>query len=368
MVDKKYRSEYTGEQIDTAVTKINSLDLNNYYDKSEINSELDKKLSKTVADEIYYNKTEINDQGHFEDDAPNAQVSVGNLMAGTKLAGLSVKTILKMMVYGEGRYPELTAPSFSYALNGANFGIYGAAYTLSGTLSFDRGTINPAYGTSGYRAGAPYRYDVGESQIHSELTAQPFDYECEALKPGENEIKISVYYAEGEQPFNSVGAPYRAPYPAGSIEKTAVVIGLTASFSGIDGKDPTEDAFPTELISVDSKEYGKSGLFGNRNDIYGYQVVTPGISTAQDIQIILLPDGVDIHGIQSWNILSGGWDWFYGENAQETIAANTWIKTDEVVSREINGVAVNYRKYKFNTEEYGLMDENYFRFFLKEVE
>lgn len=83
MVDKKYRSEYTGEQIDAAVTKINSLDLNNYYDKSEINSELDKKLDKSVANEVYYNKTEINDQGHFENDAPNAQVSVGNLAAGT---------------------------------------------------------------------------------------------------------------------------------------------------------------------------------------------------------------------------------------------------------------------------------------------
>lgn len=83
MVDKKYRSEYTGEQIDAAVTKINSLDLNNYYDKSEINSELDKKLDKAVANEVYYNKTEINDQGHFENDAPNAQVLVGNLAAGT---------------------------------------------------------------------------------------------------------------------------------------------------------------------------------------------------------------------------------------------------------------------------------------------
>ena len=37
MVDKKYRSEYTGEEIDAAVTKINALDLNNYYDKSDIN-------------------------------------------------------------------------------------------------------------------------------------------------------------------------------------------------------------------------------------------------------------------------------------------------------------------------------------------
>lgn len=368
MVDKKYRSEYTGEQIDAAVTKINSLDLNNYYDKSEINSELDKKLDKAVANEVYYSKTEINDQGHFENDAPNAQVSVGNLAAGTKLAGLSLKTILKMMVYGERSYPELTAPSFGYTLNGANFGMCGAAYTLNGVLTFNRGLISPAYGTSGKRAGSPYRYDVGGNQIDSELTEQPFSYAYTILGPGENEVKIDVYYAEGEQPLDSIGAPYGAPYPAGSMEKTITVVGLTASFSGIDGQEPIKDTFPAELIPLDSKDFEKSGLFGDGDEILGYQVVTPGISTAQDVQVILLPDGVDIRGIQSWNILSGGWDWFYGENAQETIAANTWIKTDEVISKEIDGIAVNYRKYKFNTEDYGLMDENYFRFFLKEVE
>lgn len=81
MVDKKYRSEYTGEEIDAAVTKINALDLNNYYDKSAIDAELDKKLDKTAAEATYYNKTEIDDQGHFENDAPNVQVSVGNLAA-----------------------------------------------------------------------------------------------------------------------------------------------------------------------------------------------------------------------------------------------------------------------------------------------
>ena len=368
MVDKKYRSEYTGEEIDAAVTKINALDLNNYYDKSDIDAELDKKLDKSAAEATYYNKTEIDDQGHFENDAPNAQVSVGNLAAGTKLAGLSLKTILKMMVYGERSYPELTAPSFGYTLNGANFGMYGAAYILSGTLTFDRGLINPAYGTSGKRAGLPYRYDVGGNQIDSELTEQPFSYAYTILGPGENEVKIDVYYAQGEQPLDSIGAPYGAPYPAGSMEKTITVTGLTASFSGIDGQDPTKDAFPAELIPLDSKEFEKSGLFGDGNEIYGYQVATPGITTAQDTQIVLLPDGVNIYGIQSWNVLCGGWSWFYGETAQETMAANTWIKTDEVVSKEIDGIAVNYRKYKFNTEDYGLMDENYFRFFLKEVE
>lgn len=349
-----------------AITDASSLNLAT--NKGYVDSQNNKKLDKSVAEETYYNKTEIDDQGHFENNAPNAQVSVGNLAAGTKLAGLSVKTILKMMVYGEWSYPELTAPSFSYTLNGANFGMYSAAYTLSGILTFDRGSINPAYGTSGKRAGLPYRYDVGGNQIDSELTEQPFSYAYTTLGPGKHEVKIDVYYAQGEQPLDSIGAPYGAPYPAGSMEKTIIVTGLTASFSGIDGQEPTKDTFPDELIPLESKDFGNSGLFGDGNEIYGYQVATPGITTAQDTQIVLLPDSVDIYGIKSWNSLGGGWSWFYGETAQETMAANTWIKTDEVIPKEIDGIAVNYRKYKFNTEDYGLMDENYFRFFLKEVE
>ena len=48
--------------------------------------------------------------------------------------------------------------------------------------------------------------------------------------------------------------------------------------------------------------------------------------------------------------------------------ANTyWNKfTDEIISKEINGISVNYRKFRFNIDVYGSMDENYFRFFIKE--
>ena len=40
MSDKRYKSEYTGKQIDDAVTKINALDLTDYYNKEQINADL----------------------------------------------------------------------------------------------------------------------------------------------------------------------------------------------------------------------------------------------------------------------------------------------------------------------------------------
>ena len=38
---------------------------------------------------------------HFDVDAKDAEVSVGNVAVGTKLAGLSLKKIIEMMVYTE---------------------------------------------------------------------------------------------------------------------------------------------------------------------------------------------------------------------------------------------------------------------------
>ena len=366
MIDKKYRSEYSGEQIDEAVTKINALDMTNYYNKEQIDAELEKKMDKSAAEETYYSKEEIDDQERFEDDAPNAQVSVGNLAIGTKLAGLSVKTIIKMMVYGEVSYPQLTDPSLTYKINGELFGIAGMEYILSGQLNFDRGIINPSYGTSGYRAGVPYKYEIGEKEIDSASLVQDFEYSIGTLIPGGNDVTLSVYYAQGEQPLDSVGAPYSSPYPAGLIRKDLVITGLAASFSGIDGGEIIEDSFSTELIPIDSRDYTNSGLFGDNGVVCGYQIKTPGANTRSESQIILLPENVNIYGVKSWNILSGGWDWFYGETAAETVAADTWIKTDEIISKEINGISVNYRKFRFNIDVYGSMDENYFRFFIKE--
>ena len=364
MVDKKYKSIYTGPEIDEAVGKIGSLNISNYYNKAEVDEKLSEKIDADKIGENYYNKVEIDDQGHFESDALPAQVSVGNIKVGTKLAGLSLKTILKMMLYGETLYPEFTAPTFSFISISKLFGIYDVKYNLNGVLKFNQGKIDPAYETSGKRAGLPYRYKIGDAQFDTSDLEYSFNYEIAKLIPGENELQLSVLYNEGEQPTDSAGAPYDKPYPAGEMTEIVKIIGLTASFSGLENGEITEDQFPTELIPIDDKGYEKTGLFGD-GDILGYQVTTPDIDDDKNQQIILLPEGVEICGIQSWNVIACGWQWFYGKTAAETVNSGTWIRSDEVVSKEIGGFNVNYCKYKFNTEDYGFMGKNYFRFFIK---
>lgn len=360
MVDKKYASHYEGKEIDDLLDKINGLEIANYYQKPEV----DELLSKKADIDKYYNKNQIDEIETFETDSLPAQVTVGKLEEGIPLAGLSVKTILKMILYGGAKNPTLKDPSFDYEIHQSLLGIYGTSYTLNGVLKFDRGDIEPNYGTSGFRAGLPYKYSVNDKDYEvSELTCE-FSLNIATLEAGDNSVVLKVYYDEGEQPSNSLGAPFDKPYPAGEMSKKFDIIGLTASYSGLNG-NYVEDYFSIELIPIEDENYQKVGLFGENNIVFGYQLTTPDIQNSSDIQTILLPKGVEIYGIQSWDMNKGTWNWFYGDSADETLSAKSWINKGEV-EKIVDEIPVSYIRYDYNIETYGAMGENYFRFLIKE--
>lgn len=361
MVDKKYVSHYEGKKIDDLLDKINDLEIDNYYPKLET----DELLSKKADIDKYYSKEQVNGLETFEEDSPNSKVTVGKLVEGTPLAGLSVKTILKMILYGGEENPTFEEPSFDYEISQSLLGIKNTPYTLKGILKFNRGSITPEYGTSGFRAGLPYKYVANEMDYETQELNYNFSLNITALKPGENLTTLAVYYNEGEQPLNSLGAPFDNPYPAGELSKKVNIIGLTASYSGLNGEH-TEDNFSTELIPIEDENYQKVGLFGNDGLISGYQIKTPDMQLASDVQSILLPKGIKICGIQSWDMNKGAWNWFYGDNAEETVAANSWVEK-ETVEKLIDGTTVFYNRFDYNFETYGTMGENYFRFLIKEI-
>ena len=360
MVDKKYVSHYQGKEIDDLLDKIKDLEIDNYYPKLEV----DELLSKKADADKYYNKEQVDELETFEADTPNAQVTVGKLEEGTPLAGLSVKTVLKMILYGGAKNPVLVDPSFNCEITQSLFGVYGAFYTLKGTLKFDRGSITPDYGTSGFRAGSPYKYSVNDENYETGELVRDFSLDIASLKAGNNLVTAKVYYNEGEQPLNSLGAPFGDPYPAGEISKGINIIGLTASYSGLNN-DYKKDELSTELIPIEDKDYRKVGLFGNEGIISGYQIKVPEMVDLENPQTILLPNSVKIHGIQSWDMNKGAWNWFYGDNAEETITAESWINKG-VVEKDVDGVPITYNRFDYNFETYGAMGENYFRFLIKE--
>lgn len=364
MADKRYKSEYSGEQIDEAITKINALEVNNYYNKDEAKELLDKEIISSLAN--YYTKNEIDNQGRFEDDSPTAKFAAGGITVGTELAGLSIKTILKMILYGKSETPILTEPKFTNSVEETLIGVAGERLAIKGYLKFDRGLIDPSYGTSGKRAGAPYQYKIREQIIESAEDEVEFNYEISKLIPGEDNVLVEVYYSEGEQPLDSLGAPYKEPFRAGVLSNTISVIGLTKSFSGVDGKPLAENEVSGQLIPIESEEYAKSGLFGYDDKIYGYQIKTPAAESFNDRQIVLIPENVTLKGVKAWNVMSNSWQWFCGETADESLSANAWIKSEENITKEVDGVMISYQEFKYNASEYGIIDENYFRFYIAE--
>ena len=102
---------------------------------------------------------------------------VGQLSNPALVAGKTAEEILLMMLYGIVS-STLTDPSLSVALSDENTQlIIGRPAALKGTLSFNRGKIDPAFTTSGYRAGAPVFYSIGEYTFESNNTLYDFDIE-----------------------------------------------------------------------------------------------------------------------------------------------------------------------------------------------
>ena len=148
------------------------------------------------------------------------------------VAGKTAEEILLMMLYGIVS-PTLTEPSLSIMLNEDSLPlIIGRQTALKGTLTFDRGKIDPAFGTSGYRAGAPISYSVGDTITES--SGALYDFEI-LLIPTSTSINLEygVTYQEGEQPLNSIGEKVSAPFPAGSITSS---IDLKATYMMYDAQ------------------------------------------------------------------------------------------------------------------------------------
>lgn len=157
----------------------------------------------------------------FSTDGPTTY-EVGGIPAGTILKGKTWEQIFTMMLYGTA-VPVLTNPSLTIKLNKTS-AESGSTAMISGQAIFDRGSIEPAYGTSGFRAGAPLYYEVNGVKFNVTNTICDFEITL-PIQEGDNEVVVTVYYGEGEQPLDGMGNPYDAPYPAGSLSETAIVSG-----------------------------------------------------------------------------------------------------------------------------------------------
>lgn len=240
---------------------------------------------------------------------------LGNLKDPSAIEGKTAEEILLMMLFGI-MTPTLTPPKGSVSLSEASQEVFieGRAALVSGSLILDRGAINPAYGTSGYRAGVATEYKVND------LVFESGDFSFEIIPVlGENVINWSLSYAEGEQPYNSVGEIYDSPLSAGTLTGTFSIQAVSALLD-IDGNEKVFNWFEEE-------------------DGSGYETVVASEVDGEK-QNFMVSNSMAVIGVKAYDSLSQSWSWL-GGSAQDSL---TYFDTKEV---EIDGV--NYVLYTSNT-------------------
>ena len=225
----------------------------------------------------------IESEAKLKDDM-NVVITVGGVNAGTYyLKDTDLEKIMRDML-SPVLYPTLVNPSASVSIGGTKLLEYGYVLNTSATLALNRGSITPAYGTSGYRSGPATSYTLNSSAPQS---SNSFFI---TVDEDHTTFRGSVSYSEGEQPKDSVGEDYSEPLPAGTVQTNTIayefVNALWANTANI------QEVAKLALVSKSAKV--KEFNFPEQTVLYP--------------EIFDVPDDWNITAIEVLNTLSNQWE------------------------------------------------------------
>lgn len=241
-----------------------------------------------------------------------ASITVGGIPTGTTYAkGTKIEDILVNLL-NPVLFPTLTAPSGSLAGTGNKLLKSGSTISVTLTATLNRGSINPAYGTSGYRAGEASGYSLNGG------TVQTSNKWTQTVSASNKSFQVVINYNAGEQPKDSKGNDYSTPLSAGSVTSNTVkydfvdpIWANTASILAID-----------ELALV-AKSTGQKDL------------VFPD-QTVANPEVFDIPASWNVTAVEVKNDLSGAFE----------DALDQFDVTD-ITHDDAAGNAVDYKRYTF---------------------
>lgn len=247
-----------------------------------------------------------------------------NIPAGTNFTNKTFTEMMNMMLYPTLN-PTLTNPSNGFTLSPSGYREIGEVIgTITLSSTFNRGSINPDYGTNGFRSGLPNTYiytGTGVTNQSSTSTSNSTTSTTYTVILGAQSWTSAVAYDAGQQPLNSVGGNYDSPLAAGTTSAiTKTITGVYPTFA------------TTSTISTLTQQSLQSMTTYEQ-----VSMVTEAGST--DKQTIEIPDAWDtITGLKQYNTLSSTWD---------TILLSTFTGPTPI-TRTIQGNTVNYNRYTHN--------------------
>ena len=210
-------------------------------------------------------------------------------------------------------YPTLTAPSATLTATGAKLLEAGSTLNTVMTLTFSRGSINPAYGTSGYRSGEAtgYSLDGGASQAENTFNV--------TVTSAKTSYQGAVSYGAGEQPKDSKGEDYDSPLAAGSVNSNT----LTYEF-----------VMAMYANTANIATIAKLSLVSKNAKTYTFEF--PAQTTANP-EVFHVDASWNVSAIEALNTLSGQWEDVAREFTQGTTTHN-----------DAAGNPVSYKTYTDN--------------------
>ena len=241
-----------------------------------------------------------------------ASVTVGGVSAGDTFNDGDNLEIVLRNILSPTLYPTLTAPSATISATGTKLLEKGSSLATTFTITFNRGSINPAYGTSGYRSGAATEYTL-------DGTTQAGNTFAKTITESKTSYQGSVAYAQGEQPKDSNGGNYSTPLPAGSVNTN------TINYEFVDAIwANTSDITAVAKLSLTSKTTKQRDMHFPAQ-------------TVANPEIFDIPADWTVTAVQVKNDLSGQYE---DASAQFTV---TNVNHDNA-----GGVSTAYKRYTFN--------------------
>ncbi len=251
--------------------------------------------------------------GSLSDDL-DAAITVGGINAGKHYDdGTPIEDILRDML-DPVLYPTFTAPSATLSATGAKLLEKGATLATTFTVSFNRGSISPAYGTSGYRAGEATEYSLngGASQSGNTFAV--------TVDETVTSYQATASYSAGPQPKDSKGNNYSTPLPAGSVSSNTITYEFVLALYANTSSATTISKQSLVSKSTKLKEFN----FPDTTDV--------------NPEVFDVPtSGWNITAIESYNTLSGQW-----EDASDQFATSATTHDDA------SGTSQNYTRYTCN--------------------
>ena len=261
--------------------------------------------------------------------------TVGGIAAGTTFEEQTMGEMWDALLYPE-LFPTLVNPSNTLTLMQEGIREVGEIIaSLNFSAGFSRGSISPAYGTSGYRSGLPVSYNYSgaglPSTAPSPLLSNSQIVSNYTVLIGTQSWTGTVSYSMGEQPKSSKDSNYSTPLSAGTTGSiTRAIIGV----------------YPYFATTVNIGTYTKQALALMNST---YIEITMVAETEVNKQTVDFPIvWSTITGIQFYNTISGMWEWIHGGKA-----ASLSTFTTSLVLHTVQGNSISYTRFAHNGSTIG---------------